>query len=251
MFAAITCIVCAVIVSTAAVTLKERQEINQALSKKKNVLEAAGLMQNGEKLTEEEVMQRFSKVQAVLVDLATGQEVEGDTETFDQQRMKKDPNTSFSAPTNPSRVLRLPNQALIYKVLGASGEVEKVILPIEGYGLWGTLYGFIALGSDLNTIAGLTYYDHKETPGLGGEVDNPRWKALWPGRKTFDSQGVPAIKVVRGAAGPVSEAPHSIDGLSGATITSRGVTNMLSFWLGSDVFGKYLDTLRSTARSAA
>ncbi len=250
-FAAIICVVCAVMVSSSAVTLKERQEVNAALGKKKNVLEAAGLMQLGEKLAEEEVEKRFASFQPVLVDLATGQEVDGDTETFNQQKVKKNPATSRDAPDNPSRVFRLPNQALVYKVMGEDGGIEKLVLPIEGYGLWGTLYGFIALGPDLNTVEGITYYDHKETPGLGGEVDNPRWKGLWLGRKIFGTDGKAEIEVIKGAAGPASEAPYKMDGLSGATITSRGVTNMLHFWLGPDAFGPYLENLETAARRAA
>ena len=90
----------------------------------------------------------------------------------------------------------------------------------------------------------MTFYEHKETPGLGGEVDNPRWKALWDGRKAFDAAGVPEIQVVKGLAGSVDDAPHDVDGLAGATMTSRGVTNLLRFWLGEAGFQSYLDRLR-------
>ena len=102
------------------------------------------------------------------------------------------------------------------------------------------------LDADTKTIRGLTYYQHTETPGLGGEVDNPRWKALWPGRVAFDENWKPDIKVIKGRVGPPSEAPHQVDGLSGATITSRGVTNMLDFWLGENGFGKYLENFRES-----
>ena len=114
------------------------------------------------------------------------------------------------------------------------------VIPIEGYGLWSTLYGFLAIGRDGNTIRGLTFYQHGETPGLGGEVDNPKWKALWPGRSAYDDAGNPAIRVVKGNAGNAQETPHQVDGLSGATITSNGVSTMLEFWLGEQGFRKYL-----------
>ena len=119
-----------------------------------------------------------------------------------------------------------------------------VVLPVEGLGLWGTLYGFVALEGDLRTIRGLTFYEHKETPGLGGEVDNPRWKALWRDRLAFNDDRQPVIRVIKGPAGPAPDAPYSVDGLSGATITSRGVTNLLQFWLGPDALGPYLTRLR-------
>ena len=147
---------------------------------------------------------------------------------------------------------------MVYKLLNEQGEIEKLILPIEGYGLWGTLYGFLAVESDTSTVAGITYYEHKETPGLGGEVENPRWKNLWPGREIYDDDWEPTLEVIKGSAGPPSEDPHRVDGLSGATITSRGVTNMIDFWMGSEGFGPYLENLRqgddqvaSAERSAA
>ena len=108
----------------------------------------------------------------------------------------------------------------------------------------------MALEGDLRTIRGLTFYEHKETPGLGGEVDNPRWKALWNGRLAFDDALAPVIQVVKGPAGSVADAPHSVDGLSGATITSRGVTTLLQFWLGPEGFGPYLTRLRAERGAA-
>jgi Na+-transporting NADH:ubiquinone oxidoreductase subunit C len=111
-------------------------------------------------------------------------------------------------------------------------------------GLWGTLYGYIALAADTQTVRGITFYQHKETPGLGGEVDNARWKALWPGRKVYDARGRPILNVKKGRAGPVESDPHNVDGLSGATITSRGVGHLVRFWLGEEAFGPYLKKVR-------
>ena len=106
------------------------------------------------------------------------------------------------------------------------------------------MYGFLALDPDLATIRGLTFYQHGETPGLGGEVDNPRWKALWPGRIAFDETGEPVIAVARGRVGTPQQDPHRVDGLAGATLTSRGVTAMLRFWLGEHGYGPYLERLK-------
>ena len=141
------------------------------------------------------------------------------------------------APENTAGLTRLPDQVLVYELRDERGALDLVVLPVSGVGLWSTLYGFVALDADLQTVRGLTFYDHGETPGLGGEVDNPRWKALWPGRTVFDGDEV-RIEVIRGRAGPVDEDPYRIDGLAGATITSRGVTNLLRFWLGEQGFGR-------------
>jgi Na+-transporting NADH:ubiquinone oxidoreductase subunit C len=137
-------------------------------------------------------------------------------------------------------VFRLPNNALVYHVL-KDGKTDMLILPIEGYGLWSVLYGYLALDDDANTIKGITFYQHAETPGLGGEVDNPKWKAgCGPGRKIYDDTGKVALSVIKGQAGPAQSAPHRVDGLSGATITSNGVTNTIQFWFGPSGFGPYL-----------
>ena len=244
LFATAICIVCAIVVSTAAVSLKERQEINAALDKQRNVLQAAGLMEAGEKLDAEEVAKRFENVEMEVIDMATGEPTPDiDPATFDQAREARDPAASTVAPPNPSLVKRIPNHALVYKILDDSGQVDALVLPVEGYGLWKTLYGFIAIEDDLNTVRGITFYEHGETPGLGGEVDNPRWKSRWIGRKVFGDDGEPEIEVIKGYAPPPDQAPYEVDGLSGATLTSRGVTNLVHFWLGETGFGPYLEKL--------
>ena len=106
--------------------------------------------------------------------------------------------------------------------------------------MWCTLYGYISLDSDLNTVKGIEYYDHKETPGLGGEVDNPDWKSDWDGKKVYDSSGKVILYVTKG---PSSE-EYEIDGISGATLTSNGVTNMIRYWLGENGYGPVLQKLR-------
>jgi len=254
LFAAVVSLVCGVLVSAAAVSLKDRQRANADLERKANVLVAAGLAAPGEDLGAAEVESRFAGVRAVVIDLETGADVpDADPAAFDQQKAKRDPVLGRAAPANDAGIKRVPRQAVVYRVLGDRGETRMVVLPIEGLGLWSTLYGFIALDADVDTVRGLTYYQHGETPGLGGEVDNPRWKALWPGRRAFGDGSEPVISVIKGSAGPVGEDPHHVDGLSGATITSRGVTSMLHFWLGDNGFGPLLERLRheSAERKAA
>lgn len=238
-FASIVCVVCAVFVSLSAVALRDKQDENATLDKYKNVLLAAGLATDGEVLTAEEVEARFEPMEGIVIDLETGEETNIDPSSFDQRKATMDPERSLPAPPNDARVQRLPRHALVYRLV-ENGETKALVLPIQGAGLWSTLYGFLALEGDLATIRGLTYYEHGETAGLGGEVANPKWKALWPGRRAFDDDFQTKITVVKGEAGPPSEDPYRVDGLSGATITSRGVTNMLHFWLGEEGFGPYL-----------
>ena len=160
-------------------------------------------------------------------------------DVYDQRKARSDVVLGADAPKNRAGVKRIAKCAVVYHLL-EKGKLKILVLPIEGKGLWSTLYGYIALDADLNTVRGITFYEHGETPGLGGEVDNPSWKALWPGRTIHGEDGEIAIRVVKGRAGSVEDAPHEVDGLSGATLTSNGVTYTLQFWLGEEGFGPFL-----------
>lgn len=245
-FVAAMCVVASILVATSAVVLKERQEANKLLNRQRNVLEVARLSSAAERLTREEVVQRFNEnIRPVVIELATGT-VDGniDATTYDQRKATQDPSVSTAAPDNEAGIVRLPRHAVVYQVM-SGGELTSLILPIEGKGLWSTLYGFIALRSDLRTVDGITFYEHLETPGLGGEIDNEQWKAGWQGRQAFDADGTPRIEVIKGAAGSPEQAPYNVDGLSGATLTGRGVTNLVQFWLGENGFGPYIQRVRN------
>ena len=247
LFAGAVCLVCSVFVASSAVALKPQQEANKRTDRQQKVLSVAGLVKPGEKLSADQVAERFeANIVPKVIDLKTGEYAEGiDANGYDMRKAAADPATSTEAPEgNPAKVMRLPEYAVIYHVV-KDDEVENLILPVHGKGLWSTLYGFIALERDTNTIAGITFYEHGETPGLGGEVENPSWQALWPGRKAFDGAWAPKINVKKGAAGSVSEDPHNVDGLSGATITGRGVGYLVQFWLDQDRFGSYLANFRN------
>lgn len=244
-FAAAVCAVCSIMVATAAVSLRERQEQNQIVDRKKNVLAVAGLIEPGERLSGEEVNRRFDEgIQPRVVELRSGDYAEDvDPGGFDQRRAAADPGASREAPANAAGVRRIPEMGLVYQVV-RNGELKALIIPVEGKGLWSTLYGYLALGTDITTIDGLNFYEHAETPGLGGEISNPRWQARWKGRKAFDEQGKIRITVIKGQAGPPAQDPYQVDGLAGATITAYGVSRLVRFWLGENGYGPYLEKLR-------
>jgi len=192
-----------------------------------------------------------ANVKVRLVDLQTGELVpEGkiDARSYDQRRARNDPAQSRAAPPNAAQVQRLPNLGAVYLVVRGNG-VEQVVLPIEGVGMWGTLYGFLSLDRDGNTVRGLTFYEQKETPGLGGEIANPSWQALWVGRKAYDAKWEPKLTVIKGHAGAPADDPHRVDALSGATITSNGVARLMAFWLSADGYGPFLAKFRNGAAS--
>lgn len=245
-FAAVVCFFCSIMISSANVVLRGRQEVNKAVDKKTSVLQAAWLVKPGEKATVAEVERIFQNVRPHVVDLSSGEVLAGvDPETFDEAKEPQLP-----APENNAGIKSVPGRVKTYEVV-EDGKTTMIILPVYGKGLWSTMKGFLALDADGNTIRGLTYYEQAETPGLGGEVENPRWKQLWQGRKAFGEGGKVAIQVTKGAAGPPETDPHRVDGLSGATLTSRGVTNMLQYWLGDTGFGPYLNKFRESRQSAA
>ena len=138
------------------------------------------------------------------------------------------------------------DEATVY-VVRKDGAIDEVILPIEGSGLWSTMYGYLAVESDGNTVRGLRFYEHGETPGLGAQVDDPKWRALWRGKKLYDERHKPAIRIIKGVAPKGSE--HEIDGLAGATLTGLGVTNFVRYWIGDEGYGPYLRSLQQRNRS--
>lgn len=237
--ALILCLVCAVIVSVSAVALKPLQVANQELDRRSNILIAAGLI-TAKEATRDRVTAEFAKIQIKVVDLRTGEFTNKvKAEDYDQVRAAKDPAQSFALKQAALGVNRLENYGLVYLV-GNEANPDRIIIPVRGPGLWSTLYGFLALEGDGNTIAGMGFYDHGETPGLGGEVDNPKWKAQWPGKKTYDDNTMqPLLGLSKKPDGV-----HEVDTLSGATLTARGVTNLLQFWVSEQAYGTFLAKFR-------
>jgi Na+-transporting NADH:ubiquinone oxidoreductase subunit C len=244
------CLVCSVLVSAAATLLRPAQQANKAYDQKENILRAAGMLPPGaaQDAQGRDVDELFQRVTTRVVDLDTGEYVDDiDAAKYTQVKAAKDPAQSraLSDDEDAATIKRREQLGLVYVVEGEQG-LERVIIPVRGYGLWSTLYGYLALEGDVETVAGLGFYDQKETPGLGGEVDNPRWKALWPGVKVFGADGAPAVDLVKKRSPEGSPAAvHEVDALSGATITTRGVENLVRFWTGELGYGPYLKRLKA------
>ena len=244
MVALVLCLACSVVVSGAAVILKPMQASNKAFDRKKNILEVADLMEAGKSV--DAIYEE--RVEARVVDLATGEYTDAvDPNSYDQRNAAKNPELSQPVPPelDKASIKRQAKYATVY-LIREGDAVKTIILPVHGYGLWSTLYGFLALESDAKTVTGLKFYEHAETPGLGGEVDNPRWRALWEGKVVYDDQWRPNIEIVKGTVDKSrTDAIHQVDGLAGATLTSRGVMNLLQYWLSDQGFGPYLARLRT------
>jgi len=238
----VLCLVCSVLVSVAAVGLSERQQRNKLIEKRKNILQAAGLYQ-----PEVPIEEQFKKIQPRIVDLQTGKFTDQfDPATFDSRAVARDPQLSDRIP--PAQDLAAikvrPRFMDVYLVFDAE-HFQQLILPVYGKGLWSTMHGFIALDKDLTTVNGFAFYEHGETPGLGGEVDNPAWKQQWPGKKIYGPEGRLRIEVLKGKVDPASPiAVYQADGLAGATLTARGVSHLLQYWLGENGYRTFFAQLK-------
>ncbi|WP_421682007.1 Na(+)-translocating NADH-quinone reductase subunit C [Stutzerimonas urumqiensis] len=246
--ALLVCLVCSVFVAGAAVALRPTQLENRQLDKQRSILAIAGLGQAG--MSGQDIRELFeARIVPRLVDLETGTfSDEYDPIAYDPLVAAKDPDLSKAIPPSEdiASIKRRERYSTVYLVQDEQGELQTAVIPVRGYGLWSTLYGFIAIEGDLNTVEGLGFYQHGETPGLGGEVDNPRWRSQWEGKQLFDENGELEIEIVKGGVDPQSaEAVHQVDALAGATLTSNGVNNLLHYWLGEDGFGPFIANLRA------
>lgn len=235
----LVCLVCALVVSTAAVVLQPRQAENREQFRQFNIVRVAGLVEPGRDLAS-----AFARVQRRFVDFSTGEYVDM-PEGYDALAAARDPELGRVLAEDPAGIRRMARVGEVYLVRDEAGRLQRLVLPVHGYGLWSTMHGFLALERDLETVAGIGFHEHAETPGLGGEIDNPRWQAGWSGKRLFDDEGALALQVLKGRVPEgTADAQYKVDGLSGASLTTRGVQNLVRFWVGEQAYGLYLQRLR-------
>lgn len=239
----VLCVVCSILVSTTAVKLKPKQDLNAVLDMKMNILMAAGLMKPGDDIEE-----KFKQVETAVIDFSSGKiTTDIDADTYDQTKAAKNPDMNVKIPSDID-VGGLSTRAKYAKVYFTrnNGKVNLVILNVRGIGLWSTMHGFLALEGDTKTVRGFAYYSQGETPGLGGEIDNPNWKNQWVGKLVYDENWKPAFELAKGTVDNTHGlAQYRVDGLSGATITGNGVTTSIQYWLGSHGYGNFLKNIRN------
>lgn len=241
--ALLLCVVCSVLVSAAAVGLRDLQEQNKAMEKRKNILQAAGIFREDRPVSEQ-----FATIETRLVDLQTGTFSDRfNPVTFDSRSASRAPETGYRIPSDFDRagIKERSRYQDVYLVMQGN-QLDQLILPVHGKGLWSTMYGFIALAGDLNSVNGFAFYEHGETPGLGGEIDNPTWQRQWRGKKIYGPDGRVRITISKGrVAASDPQAQFKADGLAGATLTARGVENLLGYWMGENGYRPFLDRLKS------
>lgn len=239
---AVLAVVCSLLVSVTAIGLSDRKETNRELDRKRNILAVAGLYDEAVSVDE-----AFEAIETRVIDMETGAFVdEGEVpEDYDQRLALSSPDLSEPVPTGEDIAGLSRKEKYSYVYLVKDGDrLEQVILPVRGRGLFSTLYAYLSLDADLETVRGISFYEHGETAGLGAEVENPQWTAKWPDKKMYGDDGSVRLAVVKGVVDPAtSGADYQVDGLSGATMTSNGISRLLQYWFGDDGFGPFLARL--------
>lgn len=232
--ATLLCIVCSVLVSVSAVKLKPFQEENKAFDIKKKLLVASGLV--GSDATKPQVYKAYEKIKPLWVELSSG-EVFSDEPTNEVVAIPSEKDIAGIRTTSKYAKIFLVQDGI---------EVTHVVFPVYGKGLWSTMYGFLALTPDFKEVKGMGFYDHGETPGLGGEIENPKWLKSWIGKKAYDQDFNPLLAVIKGKVDLTRpESSSQIDGLAGATLTAVGVDRLVKFWLGESGFKKFVETFKA------
>jgi Na+-transporting NADH:ubiquinone oxidoreductase subunit C len=243
-------LICSVLVSVSAINLRPIQLQNQLLERYRNIVALTGLLAPDASPDDDAVLAVVEQLDMRVVNLDTGAfEPDIAPATVDARAASSDPDQSVAIPAQRdlARIGRRARHQVIYLVW-RDEVLDRVILPIHGQGMWSTLFGFLALEADLNTIAAVTFYEQAETAGLGDQIEDRAWQARWTGRRLFGSRGELRFRI---AAGVVEDgtpaAAHEVDGLSGATVTAGAVTNLVRFWFGEDGYGPLLTELAARA----
>ena len=243
----LVCVFASVIVAGAAVLLRPEQIANRQLAQERQIVEILqGATVDGQALGELDA----GDLQTRVVELASGNYAdEIDPATFDARKMVRDPEQSVEVPTalDLAQIKRRTNHAVVHLLI-RDGRPAIVVLPVRGLGFGSMLYGYIGLTGDTGRVVGLGFYEHAETPGLGAMIDDPAWRQLWVGKKVWAPGGDVGLGVAQGpVVAGTPEAESHVDGITGATWTGQGVTNLLQYWLGEHGFGPYLRNLRRSA----
>jgi len=244
----LTALVCSSLVSAAVVMLRPIQLNNQMLDRSRNIMKLTGLVEEGLTPSDEEMLEMYLGMDVRILDIDESVfNNELDPLSFDPRRAVNDPELGIDIPADQDRANlgRRSRYAPVYMVL-VDGELDRLILPVHGTGMWSTIYGYVALESDLNTIAAATFYEQNETPGLGDQIMRPEWQAQWVGRRIYDEVGEFRFAVNHGKVEPGSSTwLYEVDALTGATVTADAVTGLMQYWFGPHGYRGFLEYLRS------
>jgi Na+-transporting NADH:ubiquinone oxidoreductase subunit C len=234
---------CSLLVTTTVYWLRPYQLAYRSIEQDRAILIAAGLESPGATVSNREVVSRYLQFDLRLVDLDSGRYADDlDAVGYDYRAAGDDPQRSAPLPRERdiAGIVRRPRYMPAY-ALRRGTTLERLVLPIYGRGMWSTIHGFLALGPDVTTVAGVSFYAHGETPGIGDRIQNPEWTASWSGKRAYDDSGQAVLRIGGGEGTPAER----VDSIAGATITVNGVDRIVRFWLGPDGYGPFLAAARS------
>jgi Na+-transporting NADH:ubiquinone oxidoreductase subunit C len=240
-------LVCSILVSLAAITLKPLQLRNQLVERSRNIIALTGLLPGDAKLSDEQILAALEQLDIRVVNIDSGEfDATIDPVGFDARAAVGDPELGVAIPADAdaARLGRRARYAVVYLVWDGDA-LSRVIVPVHGQGMWSMLYGYLALEADLNTIAAVSFYEQTETAGLGDQIQRPDWQAQWTGRQLFDSRGSLRFRVASGVVEVGAPAArYEVDGLTGASVTADAVTRLIAYWFGAHGYANLLDRLR-------
>ena len=224
--------ICALMVSGATVLLRPIQTANRAAEDQARI---EALVRGIPGMTDL-LAQSGGTLTTVVVDLDDGRAAQDvTTDTLDAALADTSNWTALDSGADLAGLGQRPDYAQIF-LLRQAEEISLVLLPLTGQGYSGRIDAILAIDGDANTIAGIAITNHSETPGLGGRIEEPSWQASFPGTELRDDSGDLRFSVARGEAAT----PYQVDGITGATRTTRGISNMVRFWIGNDGYGPLL-----------
>ena len=241
-------LVCSLLVSITVVTLRPVQYRNQLIEQSRKIMDLTGLIEPGEILSEAAMKEAVGQLDMRLLDIDQGKfSSVMDPADFDPRAARSDPELSVAIPDSDdlAGLGRRESFAVIY-LIWQGANVDRIILPVYGQGMWSTLYGYIALEADLNTIAAMTFYEQAETAGLGDQVQSREWLGKWRGRKIYSDAGSVRFRVASSVVAPDSpEASYEVDVMTGATITGDAVTRLIRYWFGPQGYAPFIESLKA------
>ncbi len=233
------CVVCSVLVCMAALVRIDREAYNQLLETRSTVLAAGGY--EDQLAAGASADELFANFEMKVINLDTGEiATEINPEEFNPKAVMDNPDMVVAIPAafDIANIKQRPKFVRVF----IDKNNGQVVLPISGPGMWGVMNAYIGVEKDGSTVNGLKFYQHSETPGLGAEIEKPKFLNQWVGKKLYGNSGNLAIKVVKnGRYDPkAADAQNTIDGLAGATVTGDKVQAMVQYWFSDHGYGKFL-----------
>lgn len=233
---------CSLLVSTAVYYLRPIELALGAVDRNRAILDAAGI--ESATLDDRQVVDRFLELEARVVALDTGEFSSAvDAASYDYRAALDDPDMRVEIPPelDGGRLGVRPRYMPVYFVRDGD-RIGRIVLPMYARGMWSTIHAFVALEADLSTIAGVAFYEHGETPGIGDRIENPQWQAGWVGKRIYGPDGVVRFRITADADAVPAE--YRVDGITGATVTAEAVNTATRYWFSEHGYGRLLERLR-------